>query len=82
MGSIASPSSPVDGSFSSNDRRGHFVVYTVDQSRYMIPLKFLKSEMVLEILRMSEDEFGYSSNKPIMLPFDTFVMDQIILLLI
>ncbi|CAI0545258.1 unnamed protein product [Linum tenue] len=48
----------------------------------MIPLKFLKSEMVLEILRMSEDEFGYSSNKPIMLPFDTFVMDQIILLLI
>ncbi|CAI0445873.1 unnamed protein product [Linum tenue] len=82
MGSIASPSSPpFNASFSSYDRRGHFVVYTMDKSRYTIPLKFLKNEAVLEILRMSKEEFGFSSSKPIVLPFDTFVMDQVISLI-
>ncbi|CAI0545264.1 unnamed protein product [Linum tenue] len=35
----------------------------------------------MEILRMSEEEFGFSTDKPIVLPFNTTVMDQIISLL-
>ncbi|CAI0545259.1 unnamed protein product [Linum tenue] len=53
----------------------------MDKSRYVIPLKYLTNYVVVEVLRMSEEEFGFSSDKPIVLPFDTSVMDQIILLL-
>ncbi|CAI0545261.1 unnamed protein product [Linum tenue] len=80
MGNSVS-SSLLSASFSSDDRRGYFVVYTVDKTRYVLPLKYLKSEVVMEILRMSEEEFGFSTDKPIVLPFNTTVMDQIISLL-
>ncbi|CAL1403261.1 unnamed protein product [Linum trigynum] len=81
MGSNVS-SSPLRTSFSSYDRRGYFVVYTADKTRYVLPLKYLKSDVIVKILRMSEEEFGFSSDKPIVLPFDNSVMDRIISLLL
>jgi hypothetical protein len=38
--------------------KGHFVVYSADQRRFMIPLLCLNSEMFREPLELSEEEFG------------------------
>lgn len=34
--------------------KGHFVVYTADQRRFVIPLVYLKSEIFRELLKMAE----------------------------
>ncbi|CAN1189074.1 Auxin-responsive protein SAUR67 [Linum perenne] len=60
------------------DSKGHFVVYSMDRSRFVIPLKLLKSEIIVELLKMAEDEFGFSGDQPIVLPFESHIMNQII----
>ena len=54
---------------------GHFVVYTVDGKRFMIPLACLKSEIFIELLQIAEEEFGVASSGPIMLPCDSNFME-------
>ncbi|KAL6346903.1 hypothetical protein AAG906_003020 [Vitis piasezkii] len=58
--------------------KGHFVVYTADQRRFMIPLVFLSNNIFRELFRMSEEEFGLPSNGPITLPYDSVFMEYII----
>ena len=60
--------------------KGHFVVYTADQQRFMIPLVYLSSEIFREIFEMSEEEFGLPSDGPITLPCDSFFMEYILFL--
>ncbi|CAN0921117.1 Auxin-responsive protein SAUR36 [Linum grandiflorum] len=76
LGVMASSSS-----WNSSTKGGHFVVYTVDKRRFVIPLKFLRRMVIVELLKMAEDEFGFSSDEPIVLPFEGYVMDQIIMFL-
>ncbi|XP_021773705.1 auxin-responsive protein SAUR64-like [Chenopodium quinoa] len=57
---------------------GHFVVYTADGRRYMIPLAYLKSEIFIELLKIAEEEFGVTSSGPITLPCDSHFMDYVI----
>ncbi|KAL2936950.1 Auxin-responsive protein SAUR64 [Bienertia sinuspersici] len=57
---------------------GHFVVYTSDKRRFMIPLTYLKSKIFTELFRMAEEEFGIASNKPIILPCDSVFMEYTI----
>ncbi|CAN4114728.1 unnamed protein product [Withania somnifera] len=59
--------------------KGHFVVYTIDQRRYAFPLAYLENEAIVQLLNMSEDEFGLPSGGPITLPCDSAFMDYIIL---
>ncbi|XP_042397222.1 auxin-responsive protein SAUR64-like [Zingiber officinale] len=47
--------------------KGHFVVYTVDDTRFMLPLAFLKRKIVQELLKFSEEEFGLPGDGPIKL---------------
>ena len=54
---------------------GHFVVYTSDGSRFMIPLVCLKSEIFIELLKIAEEEFVLSSSGPITLPCDSNFME-------
>ncbi|MQM18579.1 hypothetical protein Taro_051574 [Colocasia esculenta] len=55
-------------------RKGHFVVYSSDGRRYDIPLMYLKNDIVMELLRMSEEVVGLPGDGPITLPWDaTFV---------
>ncbi|RWR84542.1 auxin-responsive protein SAUR64-like protein [Cinnamomum micranthum f. kanehirae] len=37
--------------------KGHFVVYTVDGRRFVLPLQHLKSPVFIELFRMSEEAF-------------------------
>ncbi|WMV26298.1 hypothetical protein MTR67_019683 [Solanum verrucosum] len=61
--------------------KGHFVVYTTDQSRFVIPLAYLENEVIRQLLRMSEEEFGLSSGGPITLPCDSAFMEYIVSLI-
>ncbi|KAF5186126.1 Auxin-responsive protein saur66 [Thalictrum thalictroides] len=60
--------------------KGHFVVYTCDRRRFMIPLVYLSNIIFKELLLMAEEEFGLPKDGPIMLPCDSFFMDYIILI--
>ncbi|KAH0711290.1 hypothetical protein KY289_007249 [Solanum tuberosum] len=68
-------------SSSSIIEKGHFVVYTIDQRRFMIPLVYLENEIIQQLLNMSEEEFGLPSSGPITLPCDSAFMDYIISLI-
>ncbi|KAJ9704639.1 hypothetical protein PVL29_002948 [Vitis rotundifolia] len=58
--------------------KGHFVVYTSDRKRFVIPLAYLDSEVFRDLFQMSEDEFGMQSAGPIILPCDSVFMDYVI----
>ncbi|KAL4186542.1 hypothetical protein AMTRI_Chr09g34460 [Amborella trichopoda] len=60
---------------------GHFVIYTVDGSRFMIPLAFLNRPIFRELLLMAEEEFGLTGRHPLTLPCESFVMEYIVHLL-
>uniref|UniRef100_A0ACD5XTJ6 Uncharacterized protein n=1 Tax=Avena sativa TaxID=4498 RepID=A0ACD5XTJ6_AVESA len=61
--------------------KGHFVVYTADGARFEVPLPYLGTAIVSELLRMSEDEFGFASDGRINLPCDAPVMEYVLCLL-
>ncbi|KAG6653594.1 auxin-responsive protein SAUR64-like [Carya illinoinensis] len=54
-------------------KRGHFVVYTIDEKRFEMPLAYLYTNIFQELFKMSEEEFGLSSSRPITLPCDVFM---------
>ncbi|KAK4360018.1 hypothetical protein RND71_022247 [Anisodus tanguticus] len=68
-------------SSSSIVEKGHFVVYTVDQARFIIPLAYLDNEVIQQLLKMSEEEFGLTSGGPITLPCDSAFMDYVVSLI-
>ncbi|XP_057525829.1 auxin-responsive protein SAUR64-like [Amaranthus tricolor] len=57
---------------------GHFIVYTTDGGRFMIPLAFLKSEIFIELLKIAEEEFGLEQSGPITLPCDSNFMEYVL----
>ncbi|KAL5562418.1 hypothetical protein UlMin_032165 [Ulmus minor] len=66
---------------SSAIEKGHFVIYTRDQKRFVMPLAYLKHNILRELLKLSEEEFGISSNGPITLPCDGVLMEYVITLI-
>ncbi|KAF8013401.1 hypothetical protein BT93_I1295 [Corymbia citriodora subsp. variegata] len=58
--------------------KGHFVVYTTDEHFFMIPLSYLCSNIFQMLFEMSGEEFGLSSDGPIIMPFDAAVMGYIL----
>lgn len=61
--------------------KGHFVIYTIDHKRFVIPLAYLRSEIFLELLKLSEEEFGLSCGEHITLPCDASFMTCILFLI-
>ncbi|KAK4721953.1 hypothetical protein R3W88_012186 [Solanum pinnatisectum] len=61
--------------------KGHFVVYTTDQARFVVPLAYLENEVIRQLLSMTEEEFGLPSGGPITLPCDSALMSCIISLI-
>ncbi|KAK3037725.1 hypothetical protein RJ639_031096 [Escallonia herrerae] len=61
--------------------KGHFVVYTTDQKRYVFPLVYLDNYIFRELLKVSEEEYGLSTNGPIVFPCDAVFMDYAITLI-
>ncbi|KAJ3690833.1 hypothetical protein LUZ61_019997 [Rhynchospora tenuis] len=48
--------------------KGHFVVYAIDGKRFMIPLEYLNTSLVMQLFQLSEEEFGFTVDGPITLP--------------
>ncbi|TYG81200.1 hypothetical protein ES288_D02G279800v1 [Gossypium darwinii] len=65
-------------STSSMVEKGHFVVYSADEKRFMLPLEYLKNEMVMELFNLAEEEFGIPSDGHLILPFDSTLMEYAI----
>ncbi|XP_048531408.1 auxin-responsive protein SAUR61-like [Triticum urartu] len=42
---------------------GHCVVYTADGTRFEVPLAYLRTTVFSELLRMSEEEFGFANGR-------------------
>ena len=61
--------------------KGHCVVYSSDGKRFEIPLVCLHTTVFQELLRMSREEFGFTSDGRIMLPCDTATMEYVMCLL-
>ncbi|KAK3231412.1 hypothetical protein Dsin_003293 [Dipteronia sinensis] len=59
-------------------RKGHFVVYLADQTQLVIPVKYLENNIIRELLKIAEDEFGLPCNGPITLPCDAVFMEYAI----
>ncbi|XWS67669.1 hypothetical protein CRYUN_Cryun04dG0025800 [Craigia yunnanensis] len=68
-------------STSSTVDKGHFVVYSADQRRFVLPLEYLKNEIIRELFALAEEEFGLPSNGPLMLPCDAAFMEYVISLI-
>ncbi|CAJ1933927.1 unnamed protein product [Sphenostylis stenocarpa] len=71
----------LDHARSSTANKGHFVVYTVDHKRFVVPLKYLSTNVFRELLNWSEEEFGLPSNGPITLPCDRAFLEYVISLI-
>ncbi|MBA0875455.1 hypothetical protein Goshw_007263 [Gossypium schwendimanii] len=66
-------------STSSEVKKGHFVVYSADEKRFVLPLEYLKNKIVMELFNLSE-EFGLSGNGVPILPCDATFMEYVIAL--
>ncbi|KAE8724753.1 putative SAUR-like auxin-responsive protein family [Hibiscus syriacus] len=58
--------------------KGHFVVYSVDQKRFVLPLEYLKNKIVMELFNLAEEEFGLPSDGHLILPCDANFMEYVI----
>ena len=61
--------------------KGHCVMYTSDGKRFEVPLAYLSTLVFSELLRMSQEEFGFMGNERITLPCDAAVMEYAMCLL-
>ncbi|KAF3324902.1 Auxin-responsive protein SAUR36 [Carex littledalei] len=55
--------------------KGHFVVYTIDEKRFMIPLDYLNTRIIMQLFQLSEEEFGYTVDGPITVPCEAAFME-------
>lgn len=58
--------------------KDHFVVCTMDNRRFVIPVPYLYSDIFRELFRMSEEEFGLPKDRPIMFPCDSFFLEYVV----
>ncbi|KAK9000182.1 hypothetical protein V6N11_080687 [Hibiscus sabdariffa] len=61
--------------------KGHFVVYSVDQKRFVLPLEYLKNSIIMELFNLAEEEFGLPSNGILFMPCDANFMEYVIALI-
>ena len=61
--------------------KGNCIVYASDRKRFEIPLSYLHTTVFVELLKLSQEEFGFTSDGRITLPCDTAVMEYVMCLL-
>ncbi|KDP29979.1 hypothetical protein JCGZ_18746 [Jatropha curcas] len=71
----------VDSSYISLAGTGNFVIYTIEDQRFVLPISYLRCNIFIKLLKMSEEEFGLPSEGPIKLPCDTLFMEYIVSLI-
>ncbi|XVE93951.1 hypothetical protein REPUB_Repub01dG0238300 [Reevesia pubescens] len=68
-------------STSSVVEKGHFVVYSADEERFVLPLEYLKNEIVMELFNLAEEELGLPGNGLLILPCNATFMEYVITLI-
>lgn len=58
--------------------KGHMVVYTVDEKRFVIPISYLSRDTFTELLNMAEEVFGLPVDGRIKLPCDAVFLQSVI----
>ncbi|KAG8057646.1 hypothetical protein GUJ93_ZPchr0002g24027 [Zizania palustris] len=71
----------VEGCSTTVASKGHCIMYTTDSTRFEVPLVYLGTAVFSELLRMSQEEFGFTGDDKIMLPCDDMVMEYAMCLL-
>ncbi|CAM0954053.1 unnamed protein product [Alopecurus aequalis] len=71
----------IDECCTSGAVKGHCAMYTADGRRFEVPLVYLSTMIIGELLRMSRDEFGFTSDGRITLPCDAAAMEYVMCLL-
>ncbi|KAG8050368.1 hypothetical protein GUJ93_ZPchr0009g408 [Zizania palustris] len=61
--------------------KDHCIMYTADGIRFEVPLAYLTTAVFSELLRMFQEEFGFTSDDRIMLLCDAAVMEYALCLL-
>ncbi|XP_077246770.1 SAUR-like auxin-responsive protein family [Tasmannia lanceolata] len=61
--------------------KGHFVVYTKEGKRFVVPLYYLNHPIFRVLLEMAEEEFGSMVHGPLKVPCEEKLMDYIVSLL-
>lgn len=61
--------------------KGRCTMYTADGRRFKVPLPYLGTTVFGELLRMSQEEFGFAGDGRITLPCDAAVMEYVMCLL-
>ncbi|KAJ8769070.1 hypothetical protein K2173_024066 [Erythroxylum novogranatense] len=61
--------------------KGHFVVYSIDEKRFAIPLAYLNTTVFRELFKMSEEVFGLPSEGPIKLPCQAVMVEYVVSLI-
>ncbi|XP_017970652.1 PREDICTED: auxin-responsive protein SAUR68-like [Theobroma cacao] len=74
---ISFPKQNTDADPAATSGKGHFAVYTTDKKRFVVPLKYLNTNLFRELLKMSEEEFGIPADGPITLPCDSTFLEYI-----
>ncbi|XP_057974355.1 auxin-responsive protein SAUR36 [Malania oleifera] len=62
-------------------KKGHFVVYTRDGKRFVLPLYYLNHPIFRVLLEMAEEEFGSTVHGPLQVPCEEGLMYSILSLL-
>jgi hypothetical protein len=61
--------------------KGHCIVYSADGQRFEVPLVYLGTVVFCELLMLSQEEFGFTSDDgKITLPCDAAVMEYVMCL--
>ncbi|XP_028767077.1 auxin-responsive protein SAUR61-like [Neltuma alba] len=63
------------------EKGGKFVIYTSDQTRFVMPIEYLCHGVFRELLEQSQAKYGDSVKGPITLPCDAVFMQHVILLI-
>ncbi|KAJ3692842.1 hypothetical protein LUZ60_011937 [Juncus effusus] len=58
--------------------KGNFVIYSIDGKRFVLPLVYLSSRIVERLFKLSEEEFGFTVDGPITLPWDGVFMEYVV----
>ncbi|KAG9443133.1 hypothetical protein H6P81_018987 [Aristolochia fimbriata] len=61
--------------------KGHFVVYTKEGKRFVVPLYYLNHPIFKVLLEMAEEEFGPMVHGPLKVPCEEELMGYIVSLL-
>ncbi|KAM0880216.1 hypothetical protein ACQ4PT_033722 [Festuca glaucescens] len=70
-----------EGCCTSVPTKGHCIMYMADGRRFEVPLVYLSTTLFGELLKMSQEKFGFASHGKITLPCDAAVLEYVMSLL-